>query len=1112
MAAPTPPVQPSPADGFPWLFLTYTIFLLILLSTCRSQRRLRLRVAAFEQDNLELRRILESQETRLRQGGEECRALLGLVDGVTTGFLVASEGRILYASRAVAGLLGYDSPGDLQSVESPEKLFLPQDQPRARRLFDLVDSGPDNAETVLLRPRMEGVLAVWLEARSNRVRWHDRAAVLTTLTDVSEWVREQSRLAESEERYRELIEGTDYLMTQVDADGRFMFVNHPSRRIFGLEPEECVGMSAFDFIHPDDRERTRAWFKQCLRAGAGNSSIENRQVALDGRVSTMVWNCHFHYDDAGRLVSVTSIARDITKMKQAQKALRESEARFHSVVRASPMGLFICQLDEQGRLILIEGNPAADRILGVDSCNLVGMAMEKVFPRLDAAEIPEVCHRVAETGHPWHHGQLRCLGRDRSEDRIFEVHAFQIAPGRVAVLFQDVSARVRQAEDLERRAAFQQLLAEMTGRFVRQPLEEMEAGISHTLQNVAGWFRVDGAYLFRYFGAGSPLVPAGFWQHEDLAVTTEDLGRLDPRRFPWVMNRLKRLDPLVVADVDDLPDGAGTERDFLLLRQIGAMLVVPLLQRNRLTGFIALVDRRHPRLWLADEVESLKVVSHQFSMVFQGHQARRALQLSEERFRTMFHAIPDAILLLRSDGRIIDCNEGFLRQVGCTREDVTGRTTEQLGFWVERRVRRDLWQALFSDGWLNNFEADLQLRDGSRKTGLISGCPVRLEDEDCLLVVIRDVTELKRARNALEEAGRKYRRLSREFQAILDSVQDPLLLLDSQLRVVWSNCGALGTLGGDRGLENRFCHQVFHHLPAECSDCPVRRTFELGRPQSLSFEMEGGRFWDVRTYPVVNDRQKVINVVLAAQEITERVRLREEAVRAGQLASIGELAAGVAHEINNPINGIINYAQILHDVLDGQEQWCDIASRILKEGDRIATIVTGLLSFSRLGGQVRTPVRVAEIVEDTLVLVRTQLQKDGIHLEVDVPPDLPPVNVFQQQIQQVFMNLISNARYALNQKYPQSCPDKLLCIVCRRQDDCLAIIFHDQGTGIAPEHLRRVFNPFHTTKPVNEGTGLGLSISQGIVKDHGGELRIESEVGTYTKVWVLLPCGDQQED
>ncbi len=1104
----TPAFLLPSADVPVWWLLALAFFTLVVLFLYRFRRRLWLRAATSDQGNFELQRPPAPQAMRLRRAGARSHDLSSLLEAAAVGLLVVREGRILYANVVAAGWLGCDSPEELLSVTDPERLFLEPDRFRARRLFGGGHTATGKAETVLLRPRMEGVLTVWLEARAGFVCWQGRDATLITLTDASEWVREQRRLTESEERYRELVERTDDLLTQVDAGGRFLFVNHPSRRIFGLDPEECVGRSAFDFIHPDDRERTRAWFEQCLRTGTGNSSIENRQVAVDGRVSTVLWNCHFLHDDAGRLVSVTSIARDITEMKQTQRALRESESRFHSVVRALPVGLFICQLDEQGRLVLLEGNPAADRILGIDSRNLVGLALEEAFPRSEVAGISEACRQVVETGRSWHQARFRCLDRKRREDRVFELHAFQVAPGRVAILFKDVSLRVRQAEDLARRASFQQLLAEMAGRFVRRPFEEVEEGVGQTLQKMADWFRVDGVYLFRYYGAGTPRVKSGFWQRDTLDVTAADLVRLGPGRFPWGTARLKRLDPLVVADVADLPAEAEAEKDFLSSRGVGALLVVPLLQRNRLAGFLALADCRGPRPWLADEIEALRVVGHQFSMVFQGHQARRALQLSEERFRTMFQAIPDAILLLRPDGRIIDCNEVFLRQVGRTKEEVMGCTTDRLGLW---NGRENPLPALDHVGQ-SRFEADFMLPNGSLKSGLISVCPVRLGDADRQLVVIRDVTELKRARLALEEAGRKYRRLSREFQAILDSVQDPLLLFDRRLRVVWCNRGAVQALGDGQELNGRSCHQLFSHSQAACSDCPVRRTFDAGRPHTFSFETGDGRLWEVRTFPVLNDRRQVVNVVMAAQETTERVRLREEAVRAGQLASIGELAAGVAHEINNPINGIINYAQILHDALGGQDRWRDIASRILKEGDRIATIVTCLLSFSRLGGQVRSPVRIAEVIEDTLVLVRTQLQKDGIHLEVDVPADLPPVNIFQQQIQQVFMNLISNARYALNQKYPQSCPDKRLRIVCRRQDGCLAVLFHDQGTGIAPEHLRRVFNPFYTTKPVNEGTGLGLSISLGIVRDHGGELRIESEAGVCTRVWVLLPCEEEAEE
>ncbi|WP_172399589.1 ABC transporter substrate-binding protein [Geothermobacter hydrogeniphilus] len=352
-----------------------------------------------------------------------------------------------------------------------------------------------------------------------------------------------------------------------------------------------------------------------------------------------------------------------------------------------------------------------------------------------------------------------------------------------------------------------------------------------------------------------------------------------------------------------------------------------------------------------------------------------------------------------------------------------------------------------------------------------------------------------------------------QLRTIVESVLQGLLIV-AEDRILFANRAAAEIVGCDTAeellamgwIDNFIAPHEHTRLHAYLQD----RLSGKNLPESYVFEgvrRDGSRGW-VENRAVRIEWQGRPAVLVSMTDVTERVRLREESIRAAQLASLGELAASVAHEINNPINGIINYAQILKNALVHEEKWCDIAGRILKESDRVATIVAGLLSFSRSGAAERKTIRIHDILEDTLVLVRTQLQKDGICLDLDIPETLPLVRVVPQQIQQVYLNLINNARYALNQKYLHPCAEKRLQISCQLQDDsCLATIFYDQGIGIADQDLERVLAPFFTTKPGKEGAGLGLSISCRIMQDHGGDIRIESRNGEFTRVVTILPVN-----
>ncbi|OQY29624.1 MAG: hypothetical protein B6I38_08080, partial [Anaerolineaceae bacterium 4572_5.1] len=255
-------------------------------------------------------------------------------------------------------------------------------------------------------------------------------------------------------------------------------------------------------------------------------------------------------------------------------------------------------------------------------------------------------------------------------------------------------------------------------------------------------------------------------------------------------------------------------------------------------------------------------------------------------------------------------------------------------------------------------------------------------------------------------------------------------------------------------------------------------------------------------------------------DITERVRVEEEKqeleahLRQHQkLEAIGTLASGVAHEINNPIMGIMNYAQLIHDRIDPAESRLrEFSAGIIHETERVAKIVHNLLTFSRQDKQSHSPARMVDIVNDTLSLIRTVIKRDQITLEVDLPDDLPKIKCRSQQIQQVLMNLLTNARDALNARYPEYDPAKTIAMKVNLFEKdgqrWLRTTVEDRGAGIQVEIRERIFDPFYTTKDRATGTGLGLSISLGIVQDHHGKLTFESEENQFTRFYLDLPVDN----
>lgn len=247
----------------------------------------------------------------------------------------------------------------------------------------------------------------------------------------------------------------------------------------------------------------------------------------------------------------------------------------------------------------------------------------------------------------------------------------------------------------------------------------------------------------------------------------------------------------------------------------------------------------------------------------------------------------------------------------------------------------------------------------------------------------------------------------------------------------------------------------------------------------------------------------------------ENEALKSQLIQAQKLEAISLLATGVAHEINNPLTIMINYAQLIL-AQSKDDSILKYATNILDEGERIGRITKDLLKLSRQEKLVLSLVNFREIVQKTVSLCDQLFKKDMIHIESDLPDSLPEIRCVPQQIQQVVLNLLNNARDALNQKYPKFDSNKIIQLQAKRFDKegklWIQMIVEDRGIGIPPEEAKKIFSPFFTTKKVEKGTGLGLSVSTGIIKDHGGELYYESKENEYTRFFINLPVNPENKN
>ncbi len=245
------------------------------------------------------------------------------------------------------------------------------------------------------------------------------------------------------------------------------------------------------------------------------------------------------------------------------------------------------------------------------------------------------------------------------------------------------------------------------------------------------------------------------------------------------------------------------------------------------------------------------------------------------------------------------------------------------------------------------------------------------------------------------------------------------------------------------------------------------------------------------------------------RKVQERTAELEQAqaqlIQSEKLASIGQLAAGVAHEINNPLGVMLGFTQVILRKLPGDDAFRKPLTSIEREGLRCKKIIQGLLDFSRRSTPSMQPAHLNDIVEAACDLIEHQITINNVNMVKGFAPNLPEIQADTNQLQQVFMNLIINAYQAM----PQGGD---LRITTRAVGNRVQAIFADSGLGISPENLKRIFDPFFTTKEVGKGTGLGLSVSHGIVESHGGKIEADSQMGKGTTFVVSLPVTQEDTD
>ncbi len=350
-------------------------------------------------------------------------------------------------------------------------------------------------------------------------------------------------------------------------------------------------------------------------------------------------------------------------------------------------------------------------------------------------------------------------------------------------------------------------------------------------------------------------------------------------------------------------------------------------------------------------------------------------------------------------------------------------------------------------------------------------------------------------------------RAKNEWEATFKAVTEPILMIDNEYNILRSNDHLPENMNHDsKNGNSEKCYQKLWGWPEKCPECPMEEAIKNGKPVYRSVQLDSGIIFDIYYYPVYNQNNHITGAILHMKDVTEKTKMEAQLVQSAKLAAIGEMAAGVAHELNNPMTVIIGTAQMMLRETKEDGIATEWLKDIINSGLRCRKIVQNLLTFSRQDQYPLVPTDLNDVVGRVLSLIQYQINKNKITITQNLSSALPKIVANGQQLQQVLVNFLLNARDALegvdregnievNTWLREGKDGEKQVVVCVK----------DNGEGIAEENLAKIFNPFYTSKESTKGTGLGLSVSLGIAEAHGGFIEVDSKPGKGSRFSLVLP-------
>jgi PAS domain S-box-containing protein len=501
-----------------------------------------------------------------------------------------------------------------------------------------------------------------------------------------------------------------------------------------------------------------------------------------------------------------------------------------------------------------------------------------------------------------------------------------------------------------------------------------------------------------------------------------------------------------------------------------------------------------------------------FDVITERKAAEKALRESESRFFTIFHSMPIPISIsdLTTD-KYVEINQAFINVSGYSQSEIIGHSFRDLNLWKRIEDREKMRKLLSEQGNVSNFEVDIVKKSGESGTMLISVEKVELTGIPYLLIMATEITERKRAQ---EELLFRNILLSTQLEASIDGIlvvdeKSHILSYNHRFVEMWNIPPELIEEGDDEPILEYNTSQITN---AESFSDKIQHLYTNRKETSHDeITLKDGRVFDRYSAPMIGSEEQYLGRIWYFRDITERVKTEAMLIHTDRMANLGEMAAGIAHEINQPLNIIsLVMDNILFEstktVCIDTEFFKTKSNKIFENITRIRNIIDHIRAFSRSHDDfVLTGFDINTGIENAVSMITDQYKNNVILLNLNLENQLPHLYGNIYKFEQVIINLLSNAKDALLEKKSKN-PEMSMLVNIRSyyEKSRLIVEIVDNGIGIPRENIQNVFLPFYTTKDTGKGTGLGLSICYQIVKEMGGTMELESNQSVGTKIKICL--------